>query len=102
MIRAIFFTYVNWSIEFTIWKSGLVHYRRYFSGSGEQLKGKRILAEEETLKYLEEFDILMPKKRRYYIETVASHYANAHYQKDMLMTRLKIVDTYLFNAQFVF
>ena len=66
---------------------GLVHYRRYFSGSGEQLKGKRILAEEETLKYLEEFDILMPKKRRYYIETVASHYANAHYQKDMLMTR---------------
>ena len=69
---------------------GLVHYRRYFQGSGEKLKGKRILAEDEILKYLKEYDILLPKKRRYYIETIASHYANAHYKKDILMTR-KIV-----------
>ncbi|OQK15844.1 exopolysaccharide biosynthesis protein [Methyloprofundus sedimenti] len=66
---------------------GLVHYRRYFKGSGETLNGKQILSEGDILKYLEEYDVLMPKKRHYYIETVASHYAHAHYQKDMLMTR---------------
>lgn len=66
---------------------GLVHYRRYFKGSGEVLKGKRILEKDEILKHLEEYDILLPKKRHYVIETVESHYANAHYQKDMLMIR---------------
>mgnify|MGYP003858402395 FL=1 len=66
---------------------GLVHYRRYFKGSGERIKGKAILEESEIINYLKEYDVLLPKKRRYYIETVASHYANAHYQKDLLLTR---------------
>ncbi len=66
---------------------GLVHYRRYFKGSGEHLKGKRILNKNEILEYLENYDILLPKKRHYVIETVASHYANAHHQKDILMMR---------------
>jgi len=67
---------------------GLVHYRRYFKGSsGEKLNGMKILGEDEILNYLKEYDILLPKKRRYYIETVISHYSNAHYQKDILLTR---------------
>ena len=45
---------------------GLVHYRRYFKG----LSGERIE------KLLEEHDAIVPKKRRYYIETLYSHYAN--------------------------
>ncbi len=66
---------------------GLVHYRRYFKGTGERLKGKRILNENEIVEYLKDYDILLPKKRYYVIETVASHYANAHHQKDILMIR---------------
>lgn len=66
---------------------GLVHYRRYFKGSGEHLKGKRILNKNEILEYLEDYDILLPKKRHYVIETVASHYSNAHHKKDILMMR---------------
>jgi len=66
---------------------GLVHYRRYFKGRGERLKGKRVLKESEIIAYLKEYDILLPKKRHYYIETVASHYSHAHYQKDLALTR---------------
>ncbi len=66
---------------------GLVHYRRYFKGTGERLKGKRILDENEIVEYLKDYDIILPKKRYYVIETVASHYANAHHQKDILMIR---------------
>ena len=45
---------------------GLVHYRRYFKG----------LSKEKAESLLETHDIIVPKKRRYYIETLYLHYAN--------------------------
>lgn len=62
---------------------GLVHYRRYFSGKGIQLKGKGILSELEIKAYLRRADCILPKKRNYYIESVYSHYKNAHYIQDL-------------------
>jgi hypothetical protein len=61
---------------------GLVHYRRYFYGSGRFLS-KSILTEEEIGSLMREYDVLLPRKRNYVIETVYTHYANAHYQEDM-------------------
>ncbi len=57
---------------------GMVHYRRHFS-----LKNKKgfenILSEEELMPFLGDKKIFVPKKRRYYIETLYSHYAHTHY-----------------------
>lgn len=55
-----------------LWKNsraealGLVHYRRYFKG----------LSKEKIEKILFAHDAIVPNKRRYYIETLYSHYAN--------------------------
>jgi hypothetical protein len=61
---------------------GLVHYRRYFSGS--KTFGKfEILGEEDIEELITDFDVIVPVKRKYYIETIRSHYEHAHYKKDL-------------------
>ena len=60
---------------------GLVHYRRYFSGKKVKFKegmnlDKLVLTEKELENFLNQSPILVPKKRRYYIETLYSHYAH--------------------------
>ena len=49
---------------------GLVHYRRFFA-SGIK---KRILQLEDLYPLLDKYKVFVPQKRRYYIETVYSHY----------------------------
>lgn len=51
---------------------GLVHYRRFFAflENGK----KKILTKEQLLPLLEQYRVILPQKRRYYIETVYSHY----------------------------
>ena len=61
---------------------GLSHYRRYFSGSLE-FGEFSILSEKEIEIILNDYDVIVPKKRNYYIESVRSHYSNAHYAKDL-------------------
>ena len=60
---------------------GLVHYRRYFTKKTqfykENLKiDEVILNQEEIELLLRKGDIIVPKKRKYYIETLYSHYAH--------------------------
>ena len=60
---------------------GLVHYRRYFTKKTqfykENLKiDEVILNQEEIELLLRKGDIIVPKKRNYYIETLYSHYAH--------------------------
>ncbi len=65
---------------------GLVHYRRYFKGHLPFQKFS-ILSENEIRQAMESFDVILPKKRNYLIETIYSHYSNAHYSKDLDETR---------------
>ena len=61
---------------------GLVHYRRYFAGKERfkvNGKTKKILSEKELDKLLLKTDIVLPKKRNYYIESLYSHYAHTMY-----------------------
>ncbi|MFU7516456.1 DUF4422 domain-containing protein [Clostridium sp. HCS.1] len=71
---------------------GLVHYRRHFSKKGFlsnlfRDKFDRILSQDEMEIILKDYDIILPKKRKYYIETLYSHYGNTHYSEHLDETR---------------
>lgn len=64
---------------------GLVHYRRYISNGDSWLtarlhrdRRKIILKRETAEKILQSVDVIVPSKRRYYIETLYSHYEHTH------------------------
>ena len=74
---------------------GMVHYRRYFAG----MKNKRskdpfdrIVTEDELNEFFKKCRIIVPKKRKYYIETLYSHYAHTHYAKHLDIVREIIAD----------
>lgn len=70
---------------------GLVHYRRHFS-----MKGKsgfdNVLSYMELEPYLGKIKIFVPNKRKYYIESLYSHYAHTHYAVHLDETRKIIAD----------
>lgn len=57
---------------------GLAHYRRHFSVRGGKNKNARILTEVQAQKLCEKYDVILPKRRRYFIETLYSHYEHTH------------------------
>ena len=67
---------------------GLVHYRRHFC-----LKKKsrdpfeNIITGAELRPILGQYWVFVPKKRRYFIETLYSHYAHTHYAEHLDATR---------------
>ena len=80
-----------------IWKNvdadyyGLVHYRRYFSAVPKIKRTShdkfRYILDEATLEnILKDYDIVVPKKRKYFIESLYSHYAHTHYEEHILIT----------------
>ena len=70
---------------------GLVHYRRYFRGSAPF--GKFSILDQADLETIfRDYDIILPKKRNYFIETIYSHYANAHHSKDLDTVRSIITE----------
>ena len=67
---------------------GLVHYRRYFTFSKKsRCKFANILTSEEATALCQKHDVILPKKRRYYIETLASHYEHTHDIEHLELTR---------------
>lgn len=71
---------------------GLVHYRRHFCYEKKGGKWDSILTEEELGKLLAGTDMLLPKKRKYYIETIGSHYAHTFDRTHLEITRAVIID----------
>ncbi len=71
---------------------GLVHYRRYFKGKTKSKdKFEQILKQEEVKKLLDQDTIILPKKRRYYIETIYNHYKHTMHI-ETLDEAIKIID----------
>lgn len=66
---------------------GLCHYRRYFGqkpkDSSLKAKKQAIFKREDYEKLLGKCDVILPKKRNYYIESVRSHYEHAHKKSDL-------------------
>lgn len=94
--------YCELTAQYWIWKNsdadikGLVHYRRFFDSKKSfkiQSKLKNIVTEDKVESLLNEYDILLPNKRNYYIETSYSHYIHAHKKEGLDVTR-KIISEY--------
>lgn len=66
---------------------GLVHYRRHFSVKRKKDKRKSVLTHEQLELLLQENDVILPRKRKYYIETVYSHYSHTFDGKQLDDTR---------------
>lgn len=71
---------------------GLSHYRRHFTCSKkipktEEEKFKVLLNKEQAEKLLEETDIILPKKRKYYIENLYDHYKHTMHIEPLDETR---------------
>ena len=78
---------------------GLVHYRRYFTRKSYAYQKKNgrlnsVLTMEETQNILNEYPVIVPRKRYYVIETLYSHYEHTHYAEHLDETRNIIEEMY--------
>ncbi|MDN3985556.1 DUF4422 domain-containing protein [Lactiplantibacillus plantarum] len=90
-LTAIYWAWHNLSADVI----GLVHYRRYFVGHklfGD--KFARVLTRQEVEFLTQDVDVVVPKRRRYYVETIESHYRHSHDSRGLDMLRLVIEKSY--------
>ena len=74
---------------------GLAHYRRHFSlHPHAKDKWNAVLKENEIESDFNSVKVFVPAKRRYYIETLYSHYAHTHYSIQLDETRKIIEEKY--------
>ncbi len=74
---------------------GLVHYRRHFRGKRKSAdKFDCVLTGEEMDRILSKYDLILPSKRHYFIETVRSHYEHTHEPEALGLTRDIIEERY--------
>ncbi|TOI33686.1 DUF4422 domain-containing protein [Vibrio parahaemolyticus] len=82
-----------------LWKNstdeyiGLVHYRRHFQSSGRvfNLNLKSVLTNEEIIRLLNQYDIVLPKKRKLK-NNIREEYCRNHYEDDWELAKLIIIN----------
>lgn len=73
---------------------GLAHYRRHFSCKKSKWKYNSIMTSSQTEKLCAKYDVILPKKRYYVIETLKSHYQHTHDITHLELTREIIKEKY--------
>ncbi|MCH3923217.1 DUF4422 domain-containing protein [Limosilactobacillus sp.] len=72
---------------------GLVHYRRYLSLNHKKSLDA-VLSRQQAVDLLQDHDIILPPKRRYYIETIESHYRHSHENEPLDVMTQVIAEKY--------
>ncbi|MTV83357.1 DUF4422 domain-containing protein [Secundilactobacillus folii] len=72
---------------------GLVQYRRYLAPK-RSVGSANVLRQSQIEKMLTNYDLILPKKRRYYIETNYTHYVHAHHSEPLDQTREIVKEQY--------
>lgn len=58
---------------------GLVHYRRHFSLQKRKKSFDKVLSLREAENLFQRYKVILPRKQKYYIETLYSHYKHTHH-----------------------
>ena len=76
---------------------GIVHYRRYFKGKDiAYINNKKIkvISNKEIDSLFTDYDVIVPKKRKYYIETLYNHYCRTLRSEPIIILEKVIKDKY--------
>ena len=89
-LTAVYWAWKNLDADYI----GLAHYRRHFAGRRSPDPWERVLKKSDIEKDLGIVRAFVPGKRRYYIETLYSHYAHTHSAAQLDETRRIIGEKY--------
>lgn len=93
-------TYCELTVLYWAWKNlevdvcGLCHYRRYLAESLFGKKWNRILSGKTLERLMKQTDVILPKKRNYFIETNYTQYIHAHHKQDLDIVRVILEEQY--------
>lgn len=76
---------------------GLVHYRRHFRGLNKRKNDnlfENVLTYKQVRPLLDRYKVIVPKKRRYYIETLEQHYAHNHFIEELNTAKEIMLEKY--------
>lgn len=73
---------------------GLAHYRRHFTLKKSTDKHSLPITKAELEPVLSKFDVILPRKRYYYIETTYNQYIHAHHRVDLDTTEAILKERY--------
>lgn len=75
---------------------GLAHYRRYFKAiqKASTVRGQSIASSSDLEMLLKSHQVILPKPRNYWVETIEQHYSHAHNSTDLKIVKDTLLRKY--------